>query len=249
MLSSLFWHLGAFLFGLLLSSFLNLPNFAWWPWLLLVFSLLLRKKKNYSLFFFLLTFFCLGLWRGQSMSVVNANLHKYFNQTKTWDFLVCTDPEPDWYRQITTLCPLAPSFSGDFNQEKVLANLPLYPQVRYGDKLQLQCRLEKAPIFPDFNYAAYLAAHGIGAICSWPQVIELDSAAEGKSFWRQLYQAKRWALQQINYGLPEPEAGLASALLLGYKKTLHKSEEENFQQAGLSHIVAISGGHISLFIE
>lgn len=249
MLSSLFWHLGAFLLGLLLSSFLNLPNYFWWPWLLLFLSLLLRKKKTYSLFFLILTFFSLGLWRGQNVNAVNTNLHKYFNQTKTWDFWVCADPEPDWSRQIATLCPLSPSFSSDFTQEKVLANLPIYPQVRYGDRLSLKCRLEAAPVFPDFNYAAYLATHGISAICSWPQVIELKSAAEGKSFWRQLYQAKRWALHQINYSLPEPEAGLASALLLGYKKTLYKTEEENFQKAGLSHIVAISGGHISLFIE
>lgn len=249
MLSSLFWHLSAFLSGLLFSSLLNFSASAWWSWLLLIFTLLLRKKKNYSLFFLLLTFFSLGCWRGQSVPVINENLQKYFNQTQVWDFWVCADPEPDWSRQITTLCPLSSSFTNDFTQEKVLANLPIYPQVRYGDKLQIKCCLEAAPIFPDFNYAAYLAAHGITAICSWPQVVELDSAAEGKAIMRKLYQAKRLVLHQINSSLPEPEAGLASALLLGYKKTLYKTEEENFQQAGLSHIVAISGGHISLFIE
>jgi len=36
---------------------------------------------------------------------------------------------------------------------------------------------------------------------------------------------------------------------LGYKKTLYQLEESNFQKAGLSHIVAISGGHISLFLN
>ena len=46
--------------------------------------------------------------------------------------------------------------------------------------------------------------------------------------------------------MPEPEAGLANALLLGYKGTLDTKEKTSFSCCGLSHIVAISGSHLTL---
>ncbi|MDD2680703.1 MAG: ComEC/Rec2 family competence protein [Patescibacteria group bacterium] len=249
MVSSLFWHLAAFLTGLLGSSFINTSINWWFLCLLLILSFILRKRKNYFQFFLILTFLCFGLWRGQAQGAVDKYLQAYFNRSEVWDFWVCTDPEPDWSRQISILCPLAPSFNQGSYKEKVLANLALYPQVRYGDRLKVKCRLESPPVFTDFNYAAYLAARGVGAVCSWPEIVGIEKYEEGNRILIKLYQSKRWALEKINAALPEPEAGLASALLLGYKKTLYHLEEDNFQKAGLSHIVAISGGHISLLLN
>jgi competence protein ComEC len=249
MLPSLFWHLSAFLIGIFGASFINWSFSLWYSCFLLILSLLLRKKKKYFQFFLTLAFLCLGLWRGQASRPVDQYLQAYFNRNDTWDFWVCADPEPDWHRQISILCPLTPSFNKGSQNEKVLVNLAIYPQVRYGDKLKIKCRLKSPPVFPDFNYAAYLAARGVGAICSWPEIVEIKKEGAGNRSLIKLYQSKRWALEKINAALPEPESGLASALLLGYKKTLYPLEEDNFKQAGLSHIVAISGGHISLLLN
>lgn len=249
MLSSLFCHLLAFLIGIFSSSFINWNFSLLYTCFSLILSLLLHKNKKYFQFFLILTFLFLGLWRGQTNRVVDKYLKSYFNQSNTWDFWVCADPEPDWHRQISILCPLEPSFNKAIQGEKVLVNLAIYPQINYGDKLKIKCRLESPPIFDDFNYAAYLAARGVGAICSWPEIIEIEKGGWGNKILIKLYQSKRWSLDKINASLPEPESGLASALLLGYKKTLYPLEEDNFKKAGLSHIVAISGGHISLLLN
>lgn len=249
MLPSLFWHLSAFFAGLISASFIAWPAKAAASFSLIFLGLSWRLLSHWRPRILWLIVFFLGAWRAEIIKPADLQLRAYFQQTQAWDFWVCADPEPAWDKQIVILCPLAPSFSPAINSEKVTTNLSLYPRVYYGDRLQVRCRLESPPVFTDFNYAAYLAAKGIGAVCSWPEIIKQDSRQAGKPIMRILYNFKRQALKIINQALPEPSAGLASALLLGYKKTLYSLEELNFQKAGLSHLVAISGGHISLFLN
>lgn len=246
MLPSLFLRLGAFFSGIIYASFWFWPKAGLYSLIFFFLALIFRRRQG---FFLLIALFYLANWRVQFLSSKPDYLGFYFEQTAVWDFWVCADPEPAWDKQITVLCPLAPSFSRELAATKLIANLPLYPRVTYGDRLQLKCRLEKPPVFPDFNYAAYLSAQGIKGICSWPEVKGKETYPSASQTMFRLFAAKRWALEKLNAALPEPAAGLASALLLGYKKTLHPETEKYFQASGLSHIVAISGGHISLFLN
>ena len=50
----------------------------------------------------------------------------------------------------------------------------------------------------------------------------------------------------INQGLTEPFAALTKAIILGDKKGLPADLREEFARAGISHLVAISGMHISI---
>ena len=250
MITSLFCRLGAFFIGLIAGYFhlLTLP-----AKLLAVFSLicawLLRRQHRWQNTLIVIACLNLGLWRAQDLKPLNQKIQPYFGQTETWDFWVCTDPEPDWQGQTTIVCPAEPFFNREAEKEKIIVKLPLYPRVNYGDYLQLRCRLEKPPVFAEFDYASYLAARGIGATCSWPKIINVEKDKMGNRVMRRLYGWKRDILHAMNRSLPEPASGLASALLLGYKKTLAPIEESNFKKAGLSHIVAISGGHITLFLD
>ncbi len=249
MLPSLFWHLSALFAGIISASFISWPAKVAASFSLIFLGLSWRLLPKWRPLLLWLIIFFVGAWRAETIKPADLQLRAYFKQTQVWDFWVCADPEPAWDKQIVILCPLGPSFLPPIMTEKVTANLALYPRVYYGDRLKINCRLESPPVFADFNYAAYLNAKGIGATCSWPKIISLDSGQAGKPIMRTLYNYKRQALMIINQSLPEPSAGLASALLLGYKKTLYSLEELNFQKAGLSHIVAISGGHISLFLN
>mgnify|MGYP001809942234 CR=1 FL=1 len=249
MFSSLFLYLGVFFLGVISGSFWVGAYYWWWPWLPLGVGFILRQRRFSRLFFLAVALFVFGFGRAAAVAPVDSFLSSYFSQESTWSFWVCADPEPAWDKQITTLCPLLPLSATTTVRDMVAANLPLYPRVYYGDILQIKCRLDKPSIFKDFNYAAYLAARGIGGICYWPEVISVKHESAGLLVYRRLFAFKHWALININAFLPEPEAGLAAALLLGYKKTLYPLEEINFQKSGLSHLVAISGGHISLFLN
>jgi competence protein ComEC len=52
--------------------------------------------------------------------------------------------------------------------------------------------------------------------------------------------------RSVEQGLNEPEAGLFKAFILGDKAVIDDGLNERFRQSGLSHIVAISGTHITL---
>lgn len=245
MFASIFLYLIAFLGGIFSASGHSLPNIFWLFVGLLSLSFLSRRWRLPLL---LSAVCCLGAWRAGNIPAADLFLSPYFGRPASdWNFRVCADPEPAWDKQIAILCPLAPSFPPSV-EGKILVNLPLYPRVYYGDYLFLNCRLEKPPVFTDFDYAAFLAARGIGAVCSWPKVLNLKKKESRHDIISSLFTGKRKVLQKINQSLPEPAAGLAAALLLGYKKTLFPAENLLWQKAGLSHLIAISGGHISLFL-
>ncbi|MGE5426159.1 MAG: ComEC/Rec2 family competence protein [Bacillota bacterium] len=244
MYTSLYLYLGSFIAGVVTGSIIEIPYLSFLaPSLAVIIFSKGRRRKKLAVTVML---FLLGLGRAGISGDPSKRFGNNLGESRDWTFWVCRDPEPLWDGQSTVLC-LTGKDGGQ--KGKAAVKLPLYPRVAYGDGMRLHCRLERPPSFEGFDYAAYLAAQGIGAVCSFPLVISVEEGVEGREIMRSLFSLKRWALEIINEALPEPAAGLGSALLLGYKKTLVPEADEDFKRAGLSHIVAISGGHISLFLE
>ena len=57
---------------------------------------------------------------------------------------------------------------------------------------------------------------------------------------------RRAAAELITKVLPEPQAGLATAMAIGLRDVVPRDVTEDFRTAGLSHVVAISGWHIAM---
>lgn len=125
----------------------------------------------------------------------------------------------------------------------VLINLPKYPEYHYGDVLKIIGKLEVPENWSDFRYDRYLARYNIYAVMSWPEVTFINT---DQDFYGRLLEFKNRIYLLINQALPEPVAGLANALLLGYKNTLDKIDKNTFSCLGLSHVIAISGSHLTL---
>jgi competence protein ComEC len=248
MKTSLFWHLSAFLIGAISFDLFVLPVSLTWVVFIFILALIFSRHSHLKFFFLLLAFFSLAHYRASSIDVPGINLESYFGNNKTWSFWVCTDPEPDWDKQIIIACPLPSAWPSKTWQEKIIINMPLYPELGYGDTIDTKCKLDRPPSFEDFDYAAYLNAQGVGATCAWPQLLSFKKNRVGKGVYRYLFAFKRKARFLINRSLPEPHSGLASSLLLGYKKTLYPTELEIVRRAGLNHVIVISGAHISLFV-
>jgi len=64
--------------------------------------------------------------------------------------------------------------------------------------------------------------------------------------FRELIGVKQKLVAIINRNLPEPEAGLANAILFGYRRTVLREDLDTFSRVGLSHLIAISGSHITI---
>lgn len=148
--------------------------------------------------------------------------------------IVCSEPEISLDKQQLVLCS---------EQGKILATLSLYPEFQYGDKLEFFGNLETPKKINDFNYALYLEAINIYLLSYYPK---LSLVGHEDSFWRRLFEFKGLLAQKIKESLPEPESGLAQALVLGYRRSLDEIDRERFSITGLSHMIAISGSHITI---
>lgn len=150
---------------------------------------------------------------------------------------VCSQVERSENWQRFTLCLPAP----------VLVYTKLYPEYNYGDFLSLKGEIEHPSSFSDFNYPLYLAATGIYFVSYYPR---LESIAEELKQREQilvyLNQAKKEVRKLFNQNLPEPEASLANALMWGFKKDLFAEDQALFKALGISHLVVISGLHVSI---
>lgn len=164
----------------------------------------------------------------------------YHNQTVSFFAFVCAESDLDYRKRRLTLC--LPYESG-----RVLINTNLYPEYNYGDFLLVKGYLQAPGVIEDFDYSRYLALYKIYSVMYYPK---LELASSETSFMSQVFENLlqiKWSLKRIlERALPESEAGLATALLLGYRHTIYPDDVIAFSRTGLSHLIAISGSHITI---
>ncbi len=121
------------------------------------------------------------------------------------------------------------------------------PYFRYGDRLLLEGELDAPEPFEDFDYPAYLARQGIRTVMLFPRA-ELVGEGEGSPFYRALH-AVRWRLaRSLAASVPEPQAAMGQALLLGMRDGLPDDLVEHFRATGTAHVLAISGLHVGVLL-
>ena len=95
-----------------------------------------------------------------------------------------------------------------------------------------------------FDMEKWYQSQKIGMLMMKCRIALLDGKC---SFWMQLIVDIRERLRESLYGIAEPkEASLICAMLLGDKNDLDEEVEKLYQDGGISHILAISGLHISM---
>ena len=122
------------------------------------------------------------------------------------------------------------------------------PYFRYGDRLRLHGRITEPPALEGFDYAAYLARQGISEVMD-ARSATLIAQGEGSAFYRQLYRMRRQLAASIAAVVPEPQASLAQATLLGMRRGIPAELTEAFRRTGTSHLLAISGLHIGILLS
>ncbi|RFM35721.1 ComEC/Rec2 family competence protein [Chitinophaga silvisoli] len=117
--------------------------------------------------------------------------------------------------------------------------------IQEGDKLLFNGQVQSISFSGNpgaFNYRAYCASRYIY------QQVHLQMG-----HWRHmpmprsfLLRCRNSCLRIINTYIGGREAGLAAALLIGYRYGLDKEIENDYMQTGIVHIIAISGMHLAL---
>jgi len=175
--------------------------------------------------------------RAFSLTFKNTDAAYYNGQNLDFSGRVCEEADVDYKSRRLTVCA----------GSRVLITTNLYPEYDYGDFLQISGLVQAPEEFNGFDYERYLARYDIYSVMYYPKLTRAQGDLSfGQKIYERLLKIKQGIRLVIDRSLPEPEAGLADALLLGYRRTIMPEDTELFARVGLSHLIAISGSHITI---
>lgn len=235
----------SFLAGIFLADFLVYTEVVSKTLLYMLFSLFLLAlifwKEKVVRYFALSSFFLLfALFYYQFfIQKPSPSYISYYNGERLiLEGKISEEPEKD--KEKSKIVLEIPNIKG-----RVLITAPLYPEYRFGDQLKVKGLLEEPPVFDEFNYKNYLKSLGIYSLMKYP---EIEKIGEVKPFFlkKWLFFIKNHFEEALNKILPEPEAALASGLLLGVRRGIPDWLLEALIVVGLIHLIALSGYNITV---
>ncbi len=204
--------------------------------------------------FLLIAMFLLG----SALGMVRTELHPSelpsafsdLRETREIEGIVVADPDVRETNQRLTI-----EVEEGEHKTKILVVSPLYPEVRYGEKIRAQgVIVEPEPFDTDggrvFAYDAFLAKDGIFLVM---ERAEVAVVAKRSGFFTHirgtLSDLKFSGIAALGRALPEPHASLAGGLILGGKQGLGEELLDDFIRSGLVHIVVLSGYNVMIVAD
>ena len=242
----------AWIIGIYLGSIYDLPL----PLLLvclitLALPFLLRRHRRAAVIFTLGSILiCSGILRFQPelASTDACSLH-YYNEQGVIEIkgLISDDPETGDSTTHLRFSARKIKLNGEWQEVAGSALLYVrpYPAYRYGDVLLVTGRLEEPPRLEDFDYADYLARQGIHSTVLYPEIEVLDTG-QGNPALEWVYSLRHRLADAIADVLPEPQASLVQGVVLGMRENIPESLRTDFARSGTTHLLAISGLHLSI---
>lgn len=112
--------------------------------------------------------------------------------------------------------------------------------IAYGDRVRATGALDPPGAGDAFSYADYLGRQGVFTIMR-NAGLEVIGEGAGTPLMVPLLELKQIVRGVIESGLPEPQAGLLTGILLGDERGISPELEAAFDRVGASHVIAISG--------
>ncbi|MGF6926891.1 competence protein ComEC [Chitinophaga sp. W2I13] len=127
----------------------------------------------------------------------------------------------------------------------------LLPALHYGDELIARKRPEFIKFSGNpgaFNYQQYMVTQQVyQQVYLGPADFYLLPYNRGHPVRRLLLQARDYCLYNLKKYIGNgPEAGMAEALLIGYRQDLDRDVVQSYSNTGIVHVIAISGMHLAL---
>lgn len=129
--------------------------------------------------------------------------------------------------------------------EKILAYAAPGYQIAYGDIISMEGRPSKPKEadFPlVFDYGKYLARTGIYTILQASSFQHIESVANPVK--KLALGFRKDLLKKTDDYFKKPYSGLFKSLIIGDKAALEPQTKENFADAGLMHVLVVSGLHV-----
>lgn len=148
---------------------------------------------------------------------------------------------------LSNLEPLDQTRLPDIRRARIIIPANQLPKV--GDVVRANLRLYRVPgpVTPggfDSQFHAYF--DGIGAFGSATSELIVSSTSQKISFARGIQDVRDFVGARIDLSLSPPISGIARALIVGDQGQVDGAIRANLAAAGLAHVLAISGLHLSL---
>ena len=252
----------AFILGVSIASFIEIPLVASGVFLMLAISVIMvfwQRKWELVVFGFCLIFILAGIWRFQARTKISPDDISRFNGQGRIIFRGIVDAEPEikTKKQKIIIQTKEVEFLLNHKKEKVsgraLVLFDKFPEYHYGDEVKITGQLKQPENFIDetgkaFDYRAYLAKDDIYAVSYSPEV-EILASGKGNKIKEVLFSLKNSFKSNLAQTLPEPQNSLAKGLILGEKTGLPRDLLDIFAVVGITHIIALSGYNITIISE
>jgi len=240
----------AFLIGIAISCFSSiLVEKSHIIYAIIIFFILffILKNTKISIIFLVFIFLCLGFYRTDILKIDrNDNTKIWYYTGKFLKIKGVVGALPDErinYQKLTveTSEILEPSkhISGS-----LLVTTDLYPEYNYGDEIIFDCELKRPEKIENFSYDKYLMKQNIYSICS-SRNIELVSQNNGNKIINQIFKLRKNLFEHSDSIWPEPYSSFINGLLFG-KNIVSEQIKNDFKRIGISHIIVVSGMHVSI---
>ncbi len=111
---------------------------------------------------------------------------------------------------------------------------------------QFKIQKPEAPSNPgQFDAQTYYQTKGIDLLCYAKGAVCIDDTVRPVA--NSLYKLRKFLSSRMERLFPEDKSGILQAMLLGDKTDLEAETKSLYQKSGISHLLAISGLHVSIF--
>lgn len=211
--------------------------------------ILFRKKEMFASLSLLTSSILLGAfimsidWKGKQITLPEGNI--------SYEAVVSTTPilkNGNYTCDLTTT-----SFERTY---KLKAYIQATDSLHIGDRISCTSRWNTPHNFtpsPHFDYALYLKRHGYAAttFISLPAIVPEASTSVPLSLYPFLLRDKILSILVPSHATDDENqaAALVAAMVLGDKSQLAPSTKQDYSAAGASHVLALSGLHISILLS
>ena len=217
----------------------------------LIFLFIARKSKK--IIFLFLAFLFLAGWRYALLypQDLRGRIENYYGQDFKILGQVISEPDTSNDKQkikLKIFYGWAENNKYFKLQGQVLIITNKYPSYYYGDLLRIEGECSNPGFIDDFNYSLYLKRYGLTAVFYYPIIEETDLLlVDKKNYFKVfIYKLRNKLTDQFDYYLSINSSSFIKAMMLNDKSSLSSEIKTEFSKTGLSHIIAISGLHISL---
>jgi len=230
--------------GIFLNSVISISQLILLGFLILgiIFISAFWKYKKFVVLGFCFLLLVFGVfWHQRSLNQISqSQLQDYNLAGETIEFTGQVVAEPDVREKSTKLTIQPEGMEG-----KVLVTVNRYLGYQYGDRIKVKGKLEAPYVFEEFNYKEYLAKEGIYSVVYFPE-IELIENNQGNFLLASIFKLKDKLRENIDQNLSLPQSSILAAVILGDKRQISDDWKEKLNLAGVRHLTAVSGMHVSI---